>query len=181
MFAPSATAVARASFRAGMGTIRRRVQGSDTVLLEWRLHPLTAGAGPANPLTCREPSPPRRPGRALSGPHEDSARLVASTLAAALLVAASYLAVDLGEAAAVLGNTKPLPLATAFAAGVFGVLVSAGKCGSARRGAGAGKGIPERRSEVRAADLASCSRRSRRPDHGARPFMPSGYKTALGD
>lgn len=61
---------------------------------------------------------------------------LARALVAAALVAALCLAVDLGEAAAVLGDTALLPLATAFAAGVLGVLVSAEKWRGLLRRAG---------------------------------------------
>jgi uncharacterized membrane protein YbhN (UPF0104 family) len=75
------------------------------------------------------------PDRASSGPRWG---LAAKALVAALLVAALCSAVNLGEATAALERARPLPLATALAASVLGVLVSAEKWRGLLRQAGVG-------------------------------------------
>jgi Lysylphosphatidylglycerol synthase TM region len=67
--------------------------------------------------------------RGLGGP-------AVKALVAAALLAALCLAVDLDEAAAALRHARPLPLATALAASVLGVLVSAEKWRGLLREAG---------------------------------------------
>src|SRR4028118_1937244 len=75
------------------------------------------------------------PDRASSGPRWG---LAAKALVAALLITVLCSAVNLGEATAALELARPLPLATALAASVLGVLVSAEKWRGLLRHAGVG-------------------------------------------